>query len=96
MDLAELEVHHNTAKTRFEIDLGGPVAIADYIRAGDRVSFHHTLVPYAFRGKGIAGRLVKTALDWAREEGLKVRPQCWYVAQWIDRNPEYADLVEGR
>ena len=92
-DPATLTVRHNERLTRFEIDLGGQPAIADYIRSGDRVSFHHTLVPVAHRGKGIAQKLVREALTWAREEGLKVRPQCWYVAQFIDRNPEFADLV---
>lgn len=93
-DLESLEVRHNEAKSRFEVDLGGQPAVADYARMDDRVSFHHTAVPHQHRRKGIAAKLVATALEWAREEGLKVRPQCWYVAEFIEKNPEYGDLVD--
>ena len=88
-----LPVVHNQARSRFQIDLGGQPAVADYIRSGDRVSFHHTLVPYAHRGKGIAAILVREALNWARDEGLTVRPQCSYVGHFIAQNPEYRELL---
>jgi hypothetical protein len=88
-----LQVTHDHARNRFQIDLGGQPAVVDYIRMEDRVSIHHTLVPYAHRGKGIAALLVREALDWARAEGLVVRPQCSYVGHFIAQHPEYQDLL---
>jgi predicted GNAT family acetyltransferase len=88
-----LLVVHNHARSRFQIDLGGQPAVADYIRSGDRVSLNHTVVPYAHRGKGIAATLVREALNWARDEGLTVRPQCSYVGHFITQNPEYRELL---
>ena len=88
-----LQVVHHHDRSRFQIDLGGQSAVADYIRSGDRVSLNHTMVPYAHRGKGIAAILVREALDWARAEGLTVRPQCSYVGYFIAQNPEYKDLL---
>ncbi|HET8797191.1 MAG TPA: GNAT family N-acetyltransferase [Thermoanaerobaculia bacterium] len=44
-------------------------------------------------GRGIAGALVKHALDDARARGLKVIPRCSYVRAYIEKNAEYRDLV---
>jgi predicted GNAT family acetyltransferase len=92
-DPKPLQVVHQQARSRFQIDLGGQPAVADYIRSGDCVSLNHTMVPYAHRGKGIAAKLVREALNWARAEGLTVRPQCSYVGHFIDQNPEYRELL---
>lgn len=46
-----------------------------------------------YRGHGVAGALTRTALDDARTAGAGVIPLCWYVAEWIEKHPEYADLV---
>ena len=58
-----------------------------------RLVITHTVVPLAIGGRGIAGDLVKHALDFARSEGLKVLPQCSYAADYIRKHPEYADLA---
>jgi predicted GNAT family acetyltransferase len=50
------------------------------------------VVPAAIGGRGIAGRLVRAALEHARAAGLKVVPRCSYVADYLDKHPEYADL----
>jgi predicted GNAT family acetyltransferase len=65
----------------------------EYRRDGSRIVYTHTVVPPYLEGHGIAGRLAWHALDYAREEGLTVVPLCPYVADYIDRHPEYADLV---
>lgn len=62
-------------------------------RDGDVVALVHTEVDPDQEGKGIAGQLVRTALDEIRAKGQKVRPLCPYVKSWIKRHPEYADLV---
>ena len=66
---------------------------ADYVDQGDVRMFPHTVTDPRFRGQGVAGELVKVALDDARAEGKQVVPACSYVADYIDRHPEYADLV---
>jgi hypothetical protein len=59
------------------------------------MSLHeHVRVPDAVGGRGLAGQLTRHALDWARDEGLKVRPVCPYVATWIERHPDYQGLVD--
>jgi predicted GNAT family acetyltransferase len=86
-------IRHDTVTSRFEIDTGNATALIEYVRAGGRVTFIHTFVPPELRGKGLAEQLVRAALDWARGEKLKVVPQCSYTARFIERHPEYADLL---
>ncbi|WP_193107230.1 GNAT family N-acetyltransferase [Brachybacterium sp. FME24] len=45
-------------------------------------------------GHGVGSALVRLALDDAREHELRVRATCWFVRGWIQRHPEYADLLE--
>lgn len=91
---AAAEVVHNSEAKRFEIAIDGALSVADYEMAGDSVIvFTHTLVPGPLRGRGIAGRLVRAALDYARSAGLRVEPRCSYVAAFIDRHDEYQLLI---
>lgn len=80
---------------RFEVHLDGLRCEADYLRQGRTVTFTHTGVPSALQGRGIAAELVKTALDWARAEGLKVVPACSYVQVYMQRHPATQDLLAG-
>lgn len=86
-------IHHDVAAGRFEIGIGDSTALIEYVRAGGRVTFVHTYVPPSHRGQGIAERLVRAALAWAREENLKVVPQCSYTARFIELHHDYADLL---
>ena len=56
---------------------------------------HHTEVPPALQGLGLAGELVQAVLDWARAQGLQVRPTCSYVAAYMRRHAETQDLLEN-
>lgn len=79
---------------RFEIALpGDAVAFADYRIEGDSIVFPHTVTPPAFRGQGLAARLAETALAFAREQGLKVRPHCSFFRDYIAARPELHALV---
>lgn len=89
-----LVVRDNPQQGRYEIlDGGQVVGIADYRVVGDRVLFPHTEVEPSRRGQGVGAVLVRGALDDVRRQGRSVVAQCWYVAQFIDENPGYADLV---
>lgn len=89
------EVTKNTDEGRFEIHVDGELAgWVDY-EAGEHgvIALPHTIVEERFGGRGLAGELVRAALDDIRGEGYLVDPQCPYVERWISKNPEYADLV---
>ena len=85
-------VRNNPALSRFELDLEDGIAVIDYHAAPGVLNFYHTEVPPQLRGRGIAARLVHEALQQVRAQGLKVVPSCSYVAIYIDRHPEFADL----
>lgn len=87
------DVRDNAARHRFELDAEGHIAFSQYKRAGGVIDIMHTEVPPALNGKGIGSRLVRGLLDLARAEGAKVRPLCPFVRSYIDKNPEYADLL---
>jgi hypothetical protein len=94
--MADIDVNHNTAKQRFETEVEGHLAYADYRLDDGVMVFTSTQVPEAIGGRGIAGRLVRTAMDYAREHGHAVEPACSYVSAWLERHPDYRDLRAGR
>jgi predicted GNAT family acetyltransferase len=92
----ELTVGHQLAEHRFELILEGQVAYLSYTPAGDRMVFDHTYVPEPLRGKGLAAILVRQGLEEARKQNWRVIPSCSYVASFVRRHPEFADLVDPR
>ena len=88
-------VTHNPAQQRFEARPQGRLALCSYRQQGDVLVLHHTEVPDALQGQGVAADLVQAALDWARAQGLRVRPSCSYVAAYMRRHPETQDLLAG-
>jgi predicted GNAT family acetyltransferase len=82
------EVVHVPAAGRFELRIDGAVAVAEYKCGEGMLVCTHTFVPPELRGRGIAERLVRAALEYARAEGLRVVPACSYVAAFIERHPE--------
>lgn len=95
IDTAALKPVHLPDRQRFEIDLGDSVAEIDYRISGDTMVMHHTGVPAAHGGQGIAAIITQYALDWAKEHGYKVDPQCSYIRTYIERHPEYQANAEG-
>ncbi len=80
---------------RYEIRDGDRVlGLAAYRREGDRVEFLHTEVDPDAGVSGLGGTLVRGALDDVRARGGRVVPLCPFVRGWIERHPEYRDLVE--
>jgi uncharacterized protein len=88
------EVKDNPALSRFEMASGDAVAFVEYTRAGDRIVLTHTEVPQALSGQGVGSKLVRGTLDAVRAEGLKVVPRCGFVAAYVERHPEYRDLLD--
>ena len=86
------EVRDNTARRRFELDLDGHTAFSAYRREGSLLTILHTEVPKELNGRGIGSALARGLLDIARVQGLKVKPLCPFVASYMDKHPEYADL----
>ena len=88
------QVADNPERSRFEIfDRDHVAGFAAYERRPGEITFTHTEVEPAYEGQGMAGELVRAALDQARAEGLRVVPRCPYVKKWISRHREYRDLV---
>lgn len=86
-------IFHHTDKQRFSTVLNANTAYVDYDLRGDVMEITHTIVPEAIGGRGIAGKLNEAALKTAREQGWKVIPTCSYTAAYIQRHPEYEDLL---
>ena len=87
------QVTDNRAEAEFELVVDGYRAIAAYQREEGTIVFTHTVVPKAIEGRGVASKLIRAALDSARDQGLKVVPQCPFVRAYIERHPEYRDLL---
>jgi uncharacterized protein len=87
------EVRDNKARHRFELDVEGDIAFANYRLTPQAVIITHTETPPALRGRGIASELVKGALDMIRADGRKVIAGCGFVVDYLRKHPEDADLV---
>ena len=92
--MSDIEVRNDPEQDRYVTEVDGREAVLGYSRDGDRIRLHHTRVPPALEGRGIGSGLARHALDRAREEGLRVRPDCPFVAEYIRRHPEYLDVVD--
>lgn len=89
----DLVVRHNEAEQRFETVLRGELSLCEYQLEGGRMIFTHTYVPPELRGLGVAQKLVRVALEYARDQQRQIVPACSYVAAFVERNPEFHSLV---
>ena len=87
-------VRDNKSLSRFELDVEGAMAFANYRLAPGTVIITHTETPRALRGRGIASQLVQGALERIRADGLKVVAGCGFVVDYLRKHPEFADLVK--
>ena len=86
-------VRDNKARQRFELDVEDQIAFANYRQTPQAVIITHTETPRSLRGRGIASELVQGALEMIRADGHKVIAGCGFVVDYLDKHPEYADLV---
>ena len=86
-------IRDNKALSRFELDVDGGLAFANYRRTPSTVIITHTEPPRALRDRGIASELVHGALQLIRADQLKVVAGCGFVADYLSKHPEFADLM---
>jgi hypothetical protein len=87
------EVQDNPAQSRFELSAEGGTAAAYYDLSPGVITFTHTEVPRALEGRGIGSKLARGALDAVRAQGLKVVAECPFIRGYIERHPEFQDLL---
>ena len=90
-----MPVTDNAAKHRFELEVEGHVAFAEYTLEGKTITFTHTVVPEQLGGKGVGSKLASGALDLVRSKGLRVVAQCPFIAGYIAKKSEYQDLLKS-
>jgi uncharacterized protein len=90
----QLQIVDNPARHRYEAVLDGRVVgISQYTLADDVITFLHTEVDQTVEGKGLGSRLAAGALDDVRRRGLRVVAKCPFIAAYIKRHRDYADLL---
>ncbi len=87
-----MEVIHDKDNNRFVIYIDGAEAFVEYSLAENVIELYHTYTPPHLRGRGLAEKVVHAALEYAKENKLKVIPSCSYVAVFLQRHPEYSEL----
>lgn len=87
-----MTVSHHPDRNRFESQHEEP-AYLEYETSGKTIDLTHTIVPAALEGKGVGSALVRAALDHAKENELKVMATCSFVQSWLERHPEYDEIV---
>ena len=90
----EIDVKHLPERHMFYANVEGKESMMQYRILDEKTwDYAHTFVPGALRGKGIASTIIKFALDYAREHGLKVRPSCPKVQSYLETHHEYDDIL---
>jgi predicted GNAT family acetyltransferase len=87
------KVRDNKSKSRFELDVEGEIAFANYRQTPSAIIITHTETPRELRGQGVASELVRGALELIRADGLKVVAGCGFVVDYLNKHPEFSDLV---
>jgi len=91
--LTDIELQDFGTKGRYVLSRDGDEAELTYVKVGDHeIVVDHTFVPPAWRGQGVAEKLVRHVVDDARARGFKIRPVCPYVVVAFRRHPEWADI----
>ncbi len=78
---------HNVAEERFELRIGAEVCLLNYRRSAGKLVIYHTEVPPPFESRGLAERMTRAALDFARSENLQVEPRCSYAVYFMRKHP---------
>ena len=88
-------VEDNPSESRYELRVDGElVGWAEYLPAGESLIVAHTEIDERREGEGLGSVLVRGVLDGIRASGKTVIPTCPFTAAYIQRHPEYVDLVD--
>jgi uncharacterized protein len=91
---ADADVRRNDERSRYELVAGDTViGFADFHERDEVVVFPHTVIQPEHRDQGNGEVLVRAALDDVRKHGKHIVASCWYVREFVDLHPEYADLL---
>lgn len=91
--MTDFDVVHNQAAQQFELKAGSEVGLLQYRIRDGRMIVYHTEVPQHLERQGLAARMTHAALQFAREQKLRVEPRCPYTASFFRKHPEYGDLL---
>ena len=89
------EIRKNTQNNRYEaVENGQVIGFAEFIDRGETVVMPHTEVNATHEGSGVGGQLAEFALNDIKNAGRKVQPSCAFIASYIQKNPQYGDVVQ--
>ena len=91
--MTNADIYDNTESHRYELPVGGEVAVVIYNLSGQNLMITETLVPVALEGQGIASRLAKHVIADARARNLLILPVCPFFSAYLQKHPEHADVV---
>ncbi|MGB5473278.1 MAG: GNAT family N-acetyltransferase [Gammaproteobacteria bacterium] len=80
-----MDIQHESQRQRFVVTMDGLESVLEYRLRDDSIDFTRTFVPEALRGRGIAEKLVRTGIAWAREQGYAMQASCWYAKRFLER-----------
>lgn len=90
---SDQQIEHRRSDRRFVFSRDGvDLAHLEYVVRDGVWFITHTFTEPAARGQGLAAQVTRAALDGARADGVRVRPVCPYVVEYMSAHPEYADL----
>ena len=87
------DITHDALRHRFETTIEGEHCALDYETLRDTMIITHVVVPDPVSRRGIAAALMGAALGYAREHRWHVVPKCPYAAYFVEKNPEWSELV---
>ena len=91
--MTNADIYDNTENHRYELPVGGEVAVVIYNLSGQNLMITETLVPVALEGQGIASRLAKHVIADARARNLLILPVCPFFSAYLQKHPEHAEVV---
>jgi predicted GNAT family acetyltransferase len=87
------DVINDIQGSRFVLEVEGEEVYLLYAEDKETIDLYSTYTPNNLRGQGLAAKVVKVALEYAKNNKLKVIPGCWYVRKFLGKHPEYQDIV---
>ncbi len=92
-EFLKLPLVRNEEKSRFELEVDGYTAFAEYLEQGKVIKLTHTESPQELAGKGVGTAIVEKTLDYLKNNGYQFIPLCPFVFSYVKRHPEWKPLV---